>query len=99
MTQSKANEPSQDKLERILHSNFLAVYINLCLQGLISFGMAVMFGFLLRFIWKDIPIWLILPITFVLMIIFSIALSKRLSKIQVGFKIQNWYFNLLKKYM
>lgn len=97
--QKEAGKPSQDRFSRIFESNLLATYINLSLQGLIALAFAMIVGFLLRLIWKNIPIWLILPITFVLMIMFSVALSKRLSRIQIGFKIQKWYFNLLKKYM
>jgi hypothetical protein len=65
---------------------------------LIALAFAMIIGLLLRFIWKDIPIWLILPITFVLMIMFSVIFSKKLSRIQTGFKVQTWYFGLLKKY-
>ena len=99
MNQQKLEKPKTDKLTRILEGNFLAVYINLCLQGIISFGMAVMFGFLLRFIWKDIPLWLLFPLTFAFMILFSVIYSHRLSRIQIGYQIQNLYINFLKKYI
>lgn len=93
----KKQEP--DRLTKLIESNFLAVYINTIMQGIISFGMAVMFGFFLRFIWKNIPLWLLFPLTFAFMILFSVIFSKRLSKIQVGFKIQTWYVGVLKKYL
>jgi len=95
----EAKNPNRDRLDKLLESNFLATYVNLSLQGLISLGVAMLIGWIIRIIWKDIPIWLLVPIIFAMMILFSVIFSKKLSQIQIGYKVQEWYLNFLKKYI
>jgi uncharacterized protein (DUF983 family) len=97
MNQQKAKEQKKDKLTQLIESDFLAKYINLSIQGLIAFAVAIIFGGIVRLIWKDIPIWLLFPLTFVFMILFSVMFSRKLNKIQVGAKIQTKYINLLNR--
>lgn len=84
------------KVDWILQKNLLANYINYTLRGLIMFGVAILFGFAIRYFITD-KVSIILPATFLVMILLSMILNKPLSKITIGFKIQEWYIGILNK--
>jgi len=78
--------------EVIINSNFLALYVDLVVRGLIAF---IILGLIVYYILMQIfhlPIWIALPIVFLL----SIFSSPLLSKIRLGHIVQSKYDNFLR---
>jgi len=91
-SQSEKEIPIQsDKV--FLHVRVLEMYIDLVIRGLISFVVFGLFGYLVLTQIFHFPFHITLPIIFLC----SIFSSPLLSKIKLGYKVQERYDDFLRK--
>jgi hypothetical protein len=79
--------------ETIIKNNFLAFYVDVSVRGLIAFLTLGLFSYYVLYQMFNLPIYVNLPVIFLL----SIFSSPLLSKIKVGYIVQNKYDNFLRE--
>ena len=79
--------------KKILTSNFLAVYIDMVIRGLIAFTSIGLTSYFVLIKWLQVSYMWVIPIAFLL----SLSISPLLMKIKVGEKVQDKYEDLLGK--
>jgi energy-coupling factor transporter transmembrane protein EcfT len=86
------------KPNRFFESNFLAVYINAVIGGLIMLAVILVIIFLLNLIFHLSPITSFI-IGFIISIFINILFMKQFAKLRgIGYYIQNHYIDFLNKF-
>jgi len=94
---SEEKQARQSRIDKFLESNLLADYINIVIRTLIILFILLIAFSIFKAFGLDVKGIYLFPIVFIFSIFLSLMLQKQLAKIQIGYKIQQKYIELLNR--